>query len=227
MRLKVQVRLSTVFASYTVICVGRGTPELHPHRPFWAALGLRTARQISPTASSFLQCEVWLAPGRHESERFREKSLSSRLNEQRKPDPIDFNVGRKIRTHRRLLRMSQTELADALGVTYQQVQKYENGRSKISVGRLQAVANVLSLPVLSFFENSPDSADRCDARLETGQSLAEFASGPTGIALNRAFARITDKEVRSAFLGLVNRIAEQEDKREGGRSQQRRNERDA
>ncbi|AWI59621.1 Uncharacterized HTH-type transcriptional regulator Smed_0045 [Sinorhizobium fredii HH103] len=227
MRLKVQVRLSTVFASYTVICVGTWDPRASPASSLLGSSG--SPHRASDISHSFFVLAVrGLARSwSHESERSREKSLSSRLNEQRKPDPIDFNVGRKIRTHRRLLRMSQTELADALGVTYQQVQKYENGRSKISVSRLQAVANVLSLPVLSFFETSPDSADRCDARLETGQSLAEFASGPTGIALNRAFARITDKEVRSAFLGLVNRIAEQEDKREGGRSQQRTNERDA
>ncbi|MEY9783948.1 helix-turn-helix domain-containing protein [Sinorhizobium fredii] len=125
--------------------------------------------------------------------------LSSNLPARKKPDPIDSNVGRKIRRQRLLLPMSQTKLAQALGITYQQVQKYENGRTKVSASRLQAIANALKY-------RSPLSSSTClpetssEARLDTGRSMGAFVASPMGIALNRAFARITElpskKEIR-------------------------------
>ncbi|MET4691080.1 helix-turn-helix domain-containing protein [Sinorhizobium fredii] len=138
--------------------------------------------------------------------------MSSSLPARKKPDPIDSNVGRKIRMQRLLLHMSQTKLAQALGITYQQVQKYENGRTRVSASRLQAIANALEVPLTSFFENPSAKDDNGDAGLGAGRSLAEFVASPMGLALNRAFARITDAEVRRAFLGLVTRVAEPERK---------------
>ena len=113
-----------------------------------------------------------------------------------------------------LLHMSQTELAQALGVTYQQVQKYENGRTRVSASRLQAIASVLEVPLASFFENPSARADRGDGGPGAGQSLKDFVSSPMGLALNRAFARIMDAEVRRAYLGLVTRIAAGEAQRQ-------------
>ncbi|CCF01100.1 Putative transcriptional regulator (plasmid) [Sinorhizobium fredii HH103] len=138
--------------------------------------------------------------------------MSSSLPARKKPDPIDSDVGRKIRMQRLLLHMSQTDLAQALDITYQQVQKYENGRTRVSASRLQAIANALEVPLATFFENSSTRDDSSGARLDTGRSLAEFVASPMGLALNRAFARITDAEVRRAFLGLVTRVAEPERK---------------
>ncbi|KSV86925.1 Cro/Cl family transcriptional regulator [Sinorhizobium fredii USDA 205] len=133
--------------------------------------------------------------------------MSSNLPARRRPDPIDSHVGQKIRMQRLLLHMSQTELAKALGVTYQQVQKYENGRTRVSASRLQAIANVLEVPLTFFFESSAsDHSD--DAGLGAGRSMVEFVSSPMGLALNRAFSRIADVRVRRSFLGLVQRLAE-------------------
>ncbi|ASY69040.1 Transcriptional regulator, Cro/CI family [Sinorhizobium fredii CCBAU 83666] len=115
---------------------------------------------------------------------------------------------------RLLLHMSQTDLAQALDITYQQVQKYENGRTRVSASRLQAIANALEVPLATFFENSSTRDDSSGARLDTGRSMGAFVASPMGLALNRAFARITDGEVRRAFLSLVTRIAEQEGNRE-------------
>ncbi|WP_037385730.1 helix-turn-helix domain-containing protein [Sinorhizobium americanum] len=130
------------------------------------------------------------------------------------PDPIDTRVGRKIRMQRVLLHMSQTDLAQALGVTYQQVQKYENGRTRVSASRLQAIASALEVPLASFFENPPATDDHGDSGPGAGPSMKDFVSSPMGIALNRAFARITDAEVRRAYLGLVTRVAEREGKQQ-------------
>ncbi|APG87394.1 Xre family transcriptional regulator (plasmid) [Sinorhizobium americanum CCGM7] len=113
-----------------------------------------------------------------------------------------------------LLHMSQTDLAQALGVTYQQVQKYENGRTRVSASRLQAIASALEVPLASFFENPPATDDHGDSGPGAGPSMKDFVSSPMGIALNRAFARITDAEVRRAYLGLVTRVAEREGKQQ-------------
>ncbi len=126
----------------------------------------------------------------------------------RKPDPIDVEVGRRIRTRRMLMDMSQKGLAQALGVTYQQVQKYETGRSKVGAGRLQTIANVLDVPPSYFFENT--SAGAPDRVKLTPEQAASFLESPMGLALNRAFARISDARVRRAFLDLVRWIAEKD-----------------
>ncbi|MEY9165801.1 transcriptional regulator with XRE-family HTH domain [Sinorhizobium fredii] len=141
--------------------------------------------------------------------------MSSSPRVKRKPDPIDAEVGRRIRARRVSMEMSQTDLGQALGVTYQQVQKYEAGRSKVGAGRLQSIANVLEVPLSYFFEIPSARDDSGNARLSAGRSLADFVSSPMGRALNRGFARINDSEVRRAYLGLVTRIAE----REGNRKQ--------
>ncbi|PDT43933.1 transcriptional regulator [Sinorhizobium fredii] len=140
--------------------------------------------------------------------------MSSNLPARRRPDPIDAHVGQKIRMQRLLLHMSQTELAKALGVTYQQVQKYENGRTRVSASRLQAIANVLEVPLTFFFESS--ASDHSDgAGLGAGRSMVEFVSSPMGLALNRAFSRIADVRVRRSFLGLVQRLAEDDGTHKG------------
>src|SRR5439155_22631496 len=71
------------------------------------------------------------------------------------PNPIDKHVGRRVRMRRMMLTMSQTKLGDALGLTFQQVQKYESGTNRISASRLQQSAHVLQVPVTFFFEGVP------------------------------------------------------------------------
>ena len=71
------------------------------------------------------------------------------------PNPIDKHVGSRVRMRRMMLSMSQEKLGDALGLTFQQVQKYEKGTNRIGASRLQAIANILQVPVSFFFEGAP------------------------------------------------------------------------
>ncbi|MEY9626135.1 helix-turn-helix domain-containing protein [Sinorhizobium fredii] len=112
--------------------------------------------------------------------------MSSSPLVKRKPDPIDAEVGRRIRARRVLMEMSQTELGRALGVTYQQVQKYEAGRSKIGAGRLVDGKRARSTAFV-FFENPSGRDDSGDVRLSAGRSLADFVSSPMGLALKSGF----------------------------------------
>lgn len=136
--------------------------------------------------------------------------MLSRPLEKRKPDPIDIEVGRKIRARRLLMGMTQTALAEAVGVTYQQIQKYENGRSKLGAGRLQAIVDALDVPLSYFFDDAPAEDDRRAADRESNRALAQFLTSPMGIALNRSFHRIADERVRCAFISMVERIAERD-----------------
>lgn len=111
------------------------------------------------------------------------------------PNPVDVHVGRRVRARRALLGMSQAGLAQAFGLTFQQIQKYERGANRISAGRLWLLAQVLDVPVSYFFEglepsgNSADADDRM-ARRET-------------LELVRAYYRIEDPAVRRSLVDLV------------------------
>ncbi len=122
------------------------------------------------------------------------------------PNPIDIHVGARVRMRRFLVGMSQGRLAEQLGVTFQQVQKYEKGMSRISASRLQTIANVFEVPVGFFFENIADHtplesdplSDAADASLLTQD----------GVALNRAFVRIRSTKVRRSIIELVKLLAD-------------------
>jgi transcriptional regulator with XRE-family HTH domain len=73
----------------------------------------------------------------------------------RKADLIDRHVGKKLREHRRMLEMSQQDVSERLGISYQQIQKYESGANRISAGRLYTLANIMQIPVHKFFEGLP------------------------------------------------------------------------
>ncbi len=122
------------------------------------------------------------------------------------PNPIDVHVGARVRMRRFLVGMSQGKLADHLGVTFQQVQKYEKGMSRISASRLQTIANVFDVPVSFFFENIVDYP------LSDGEHLSEAVDASLltqdGMALNKAFARIKSAKVRKSVIDLVKLLAE-------------------
>ena len=79
------------------------------------------------------------------------------------PNPIDKHVGSRVRMRRMMLSMSQEKLGDALGLTFQQVQKYEKGTNRIGASRLQQISNILQVPVSFFFEGAPHIAGRMPA----------------------------------------------------------------
>ncbi|HEY8123814.1 MAG TPA: helix-turn-helix transcriptional regulator [Methylocystis sp.] len=129
------------------------------------------------------------------------------------PDPIDRHVGSRVRMQRILMKMSQEKLGDALGITFQQVQKYEKGANRIGASRLQQISKSLNVPPSFFFEGAPTSGASAPsggfAEESSSQYVVDFLSTAEGLHLNRAFARIRDPKVRKRVLDLVTTLAEQ------------------
>ena len=126
------------------------------------------------------------------------------------PNAIDSYVGARIRMRRQQLGMSQERLADQIGVTFQQVQKYEKGINRIGASRLQRIADVLRASPSFFFEQE-DSEPLTLQGLDLSASadpVAEFLQSKEGLALNRAFLKITDRNVRETVIALVKAMAQ-------------------
>lgn len=122
------------------------------------------------------------------------------------PNPIDAHVGARVKARRAELGMTQERLADHLGVTYQQVQKYEKGTSRITASRLQTIANLLKVPVKFFFED--DAWLTGAGEVPRTSDLHEFLLTKDGIALNKAFARIKSAKTRRAIIELTRSFAD-------------------
>ena len=116
------------------------------------------------------------------------------------PNPIDVHVGKRVRTGRLLLGMNQTVLADALGVSFQQVQKYEGGANRVSASRLSATADILGVPISFFF-------DGLTAGTPEETALRERLEQPETIELVRLYYAIPDERIREQFLQMVNAVA--------------------
>ena len=128
------------------------------------------------------------------------------------PNPIDKHVGSRVRMRRMMLGMSQEKLGDALGLTFQQVQKYEKGVNRIGAGRLFEVARILNVPVDFFYEGlnagSPSAANESDA---SSPPVMEFVSSGEGLQLSLAFMKIKDAKVRKRVLDLVKSLADEQE----------------
>ena len=125
------------------------------------------------------------------------------------PNPIDKHVGSRVRMRRMMLSMSQEKLGDALGLTFQQVQKYEKGTNRIGASRLQQISNILQVPVEFFFEGAPHlgGASRADGDAPSPAYVSDFLSSSDGLALTKAFMRISDAKLRRRIVDLVEQIA--------------------
>jgi transcriptional regulator with XRE-family HTH domain len=134
------------------------------------------------------------------------------------PNPIDVHVGGRIRVRRMMLGMSQEKLGEALGITFQQIQKYEKGTNRVGASRLQNISSVLQTPPAYFFQDAPGGADAESAGFaEASHSyVVDFLSSAEGLALNRAFASITDPKLRRRIVDLVQAIAEPGDDADKG-----------
>ena len=127
----------------------------------------------------------------------------------KQPNPIDIHVGSRVRLRRMMLSMSQEKLGESLGITFQQIQKYEKGTNRIGASRLQNIARVLSVPVAFFFEDAPDggSTGGSDggglAEPQQTSYVVDFLSSSEGIQLNKAFVRIKDTKLRRRIIDLV------------------------
>jgi transcriptional regulator with XRE-family HTH domain len=125
------------------------------------------------------------------------------------PNPIDVHVGRRIRLQRMMRKMSQSDLGDAVGVTFQQIQKYEKGTNRVSASRLQQFAAVLHVPISFFFEGQTEDVTASADQLPSDE-LSLFLSTSEGLALNRAFTHIKNEQLRRKIVGLVKATAGQD-----------------
>jgi transcriptional regulator with XRE-family HTH domain len=131
----------------------------------------------------------------------------------RRANPIDIHVGSRVRFRRMLLGMSQEKLGERLGLTFQQVQKYEKGINRIGASRLFDLAQVLGVSVQFFYEEAPIPESRAVMAAESPadgpdeHSIVEFLRSRDGLELNRAFVRIPDLKARRAIVDLVRSLA--------------------
>ena len=139
------------------------------------------------------------------------------------PDPVDVYVGQRLRQRRTLLGMSQEKLANAFGVSFQQVQKYERGANRISASRLHLLTNILDVPITYFFDGLPSS--QMDGQLDH----AEFGEGEEDermtsretLELVRAYYRISNGSVRKKLVDLARALgrAEADEELEGAETE--------
>ncbi|MFS2316560.1 helix-turn-helix domain-containing protein [Maricaulis sp. D1M11] len=125
----------------------------------------------------------------------------------RGPTSIDQHVGARLRLRRSLLEMSQSELGEKLGVTFQQVQKYERGANRIGASRLFQVAKVLGVPVSYFFEGL-DETGANELGGDESDTLYDFIASPDGLALASAFSGISDQTVRRRVIDLLRSLSD-------------------
>lgn len=137
----------------------------------------------------------------------------------KQPNPIDIHVGSRVRLRRMMLGMSQEKLGESLGITFQQIQKYEKGTNRIGASRLQHIARVLTVPVSFFFEDAPGSPSNEPAiggvaERPSASYVVDFLSSSEGVQLNKAFIRIKDPKIRRKVIELVRAMAGAEDDEE-------------
>ena len=128
------------------------------------------------------------------------------------PNPVDKYVGSRVRMRRIMLGMSQERLGEALGLTFQQIQKYEKGTNRVGASRIQQISEILQVPVSFLFEGGPSGAAGTDGFSEGASptNVSDFLATSEGLALTRAFTRITDAKLRRSIVDLVEQIAARE-----------------
>lgn len=130
----------------------------------------------------------------------------------RRANPIDVHVGSRVKLRRTLLGMSQEKLGEQLGLTFQQIQKYEKGVNRIGASRLFELARVLNVPVQYFYEEAPIGGTPMPASPGMTERppepyVPEVLATRESLELNKAFARISDARVRRAIVELVRSLA--------------------
>jgi transcriptional regulator with XRE-family HTH domain len=129
------------------------------------------------------------------------------------PNPVDLHVGGRVRMRRKMLGVSQERLAEALGLTFQQVQKYERGANRISASKLYEIARFLAAPISYFFEGLVDPAAGTGTSHDhsSEQHVHGFLMTTEGLELAAAFPRISRSRLRRRILDLVRSIAEDDE----------------
>jgi transcriptional regulator with XRE-family HTH domain len=133
---------------------------------------------------------------------------------QKKSTPIDQLVGSRVRQRRMALGMSQEKLGEHLGVTFQQVQKYEKGVNRVGASRLQRIAEVLGAPISFFFEEAARGLDH-EIEKQEAHSLSNVLASKEFLSLANSFSAIRDPQIRQKVVDLVDALAAS-DRRDGG-----------
>jgi transcriptional regulator with XRE-family HTH domain len=129
--------------------------------------------------------------------------------ENRSPNPVDKHVGSRVRMRRMMLGISQEKLGQALGLTFQQVQKYEKGTNRIGASRLQHLSHILEVPAAFFFEGAPNLPGATHGMKEAPSPgyVSDFLATSEGLSLTKAFMRIKEPKLRRHIVHLVEAIA--------------------
>jgi len=138
--------------------------------------------------------------------------MATSTDVERSPNPVDLHVGARIRMRRKVLGVSQEKLAEELGLTFQQVQKYERGANRVSASKLYEIARALSSPVSYFFEGLTDPSVEGARAAGDGaeQFMHDFLMTPEGLELAAAFPKIRRGRVRRRLLDLVRCMVDEE-----------------
>lgn len=135
---------------------------------------------------------------------------------ERGPNPVDLHVGARIRMRRKLLAVSQERLAEQLGLTFQQVQKYERGANRVSASKLYEIARALQTSVAYFFEGLADTqGGHAGATDGAAEFMHELVMTPEGLELAALFPKLKRGRVRRRVLDLVKALAEDEEEAAG------------
>ena len=126
----------------------------------------------------------------------------------KRPNPTDVYVGSRVRMRRKMLGLSQEKLGERLGITFQQIQKYEKGTNRVGASRLQAMADAMEVPISYFFPDTSPSAQP-GMREESATFMMDFMSTAEGLELSRAFTRIANPKVRRKVVELVRAMADE------------------
>jgi transcriptional regulator with XRE-family HTH domain len=131
---------------------------------------------------------------------------------QKEPDATDIYVGKRVRMRRLALDMSQTNLADAVGLTFQQIQKYEQGTNRVSASRMQQFAKILEVPISFFFEGAPAAQVMGGGKKINGKAavspayVTNFLASQDGQTIIKAFTRIEDQKLRRSIVLFVEQL---------------------
>ncbi len=130
----------------------------------------------------------------------------------RSPNPVDIHVGTRVRLRRQILKMSQEKLGDQLGVTFQQVQKYERGTNRVGASRLWRMAQVMDVPVSFFYDGLGEEMPAAEfAEGDQTPIIYDFINSTDGVALAMAVSKIKNKAVRRQILELARAMAKDQD----------------
>ncbi|MBZ0218035.1 MAG: helix-turn-helix domain-containing protein [Fimbriimonadaceae bacterium] len=134
------------------------------------------------------------------------------MMQKKRPHPVDVHVGGRIRMRRILLNMSQEKLGDQLGLTFQQVQKYEKGSNRIGASRLWELSRILDVPISFFYEWAIEANEQMDGFGESGQKdyVMNFVHSSEGLNMIRHFVKIEDANVRRSVVQMIKSLADSE-----------------